>query len=101
MKLSEKGLLKILDGCYFDEEYDEYVLPSINRKENLFEIQDTTFEQDDFTGAVILTVEEAQAIRSKLHDLLLFAKGKDHYQSNVKKDLSLLWGRIIQAEKSK
>lgn len=56
--------------------------------------------QDDFEDCVMLSVEEAQAIRSKLCDLLLFAKGKDRYQSNVKKDLSLLWGRIIQAEKN-
>lgn len=71
---------------------DDLVVDYLERKE---------LKPEDFTGVVILSVEEAQAIRSKLCDLLLFAKGKDHYQSNVRKDLSLLWGRIIQAEKSK
>ena len=62
MKLSKKGLLKILDACYFDKDYDQYVLRSLNRKENLFEIQDTTFEADDFKDSVILSVEEAKEI---------------------------------------
>ena len=62
MKLSDKGLLKILDDCYFDDDYDEYVLRSINRKQNLFEIQNITFEPNDFQDCAILTLEEAQVI---------------------------------------
>ena len=44
MELSEKGLLKILDDCYFDDDYDQYVLRSINRKENLLNEKNRKFQ---------------------------------------------------------
>ena len=93
MKLNEKGLLKILNACYVDEDYDEYVLRSLNRKENLFEIQDTAFEQDDFQDVIILTLEEAK----KISDALEWVDGY-MYSYAYKKDIEDFNKRIEQAQ---
>ena len=105
MKLSKKGLLKILDACYFDEDYDQYVLRSLNRKENLFEIQDTTFEANDFQDTVILTVDEASEVWDSLVNLVSYVESIDGGMSVLVRDgqrnIDLIRNRVKKAEGNK
>ena len=91
MKLSEKGLGKLYNSkaCYYDNETEEEVV-ALSYFEHVFE-----FEPDDFRDAVILSVEEAQAVLNtyaQVHSKLN-AYGKAFYES--------LKSQIEQAEKQK
>lgn len=98
MKLSEKGFHKVLRTCRFDEDRATYVLKySEANKDYFFEVQGTKFESDDFTGAVILTTEEAKAIAYKLGYLMaLTTQSKTEKETQELTDM--LWWRIEQAE---
>ena len=62
MKLSEKGLGKLYNSkaCYYDPDTEEEVV-ALSYFEHVFE-----FDQDDFQGAVVLSLEEAKALLRRI-----------------------------------
>lgn len=101
MKLSANGIEKIHHNC----RRMTYIIAGESGKpgdytqyEGLAGAEDLEFESDDFTGAVILTAEEAKAIAYKLGYL-----GALTTQSKTEKETleltDMLWWRIEQAEK--
>lgn len=73
-------------NCWNGKSIDDLVVDYLERKE---------LKPEDFTGAVILTVEEAKAIQEKLNTFLICAKPR--YEKLMKKDINLLSKRIEQA----
>lgn len=94
MKLSEKGYDKIYSskGSYNDFETGEAVVDLLWLRD------DIEFDQDDFEGAIVLTVEEAIEILDYLSYLHLRG-GKDSFLRELEKCNQNLYERIEQAEK--
>ena len=95
MKLSEKGVKKVSTNCknVMVINSDEFFPPTILEGAEKLE-----FDQSDFTGAVVLTVEEAKRVQSALHELLRNSNDKNS------REWLTYWmvnGRIEQAEMSK
>lgn len=100
MKLSEKALKKIED----EMERGEYQIPcGYENVEgmSIYHLEEYEFEPDDFTGAVILTIEEAKQVKTFLDDAIkLHDKGIVVIQSTGFNTIQLIKDRIKQAEKS-
>ena len=95
MKLSEKGVEKISKNCknVMVIGTDDFFPPTIlEGAENL------EFDQSDFTGAVVLTVEEAKDIKLQLNNLAFITE--EHFRCKpIYKLLNLLRDRIEQSER--
>lgn len=94
MKLSKKGKDRLYGShnVFYDDDIEGDVVA-------LYELSEVwEFEPEDFTGAVVLTAEEAKAIAYKLGYL-----GALTTQSKTEKETleltDMLWWRIEQAEK--
>ena len=95
MKLSEKGLKRLLDVAFDGDEFYQ---------SNALQIE---FEPDDFVGGccqngkghVTLTVEEARAIKERLSDLMLVA-GSDRYRKVVQRSLDAIISSLNQIEQA-
>ena len=98
MKLSKKGFKKIISTCKFDDAIATYTLNfSSPDKDYCFEVQGTSFKSNDFEDCVMLTVEEARAIKERLSDLMLVA-GSDRYRKVVQRSLDAIISSLNQIE---
>lgn len=99
MKLSEKGLRKILRTCKFDEDRSTYVLKHSEAIEDYyFEIEESNFESNDFEDCVMLTVKEVKEILQSSYDVFSYSECPCIHQDNALKVQALLKGKIEEAE---
>ena len=97
MKLSEKGVEKVSRNCknVMVIGTDDFFPPTIlEGAENL------EFDQSDFTGAVVLTVEEAEGIYETINEAKAFLWNRHGIPLSKagQKDFDTLRERIKQAE---
>lgn len=89
MKLSAKGIFQALNAVTV-EEHKEVTIKKMDAIE---------FDQDDFEGAVVLTVEEAKEIQDQLAQCSHYIE-HDFITSMNDKMIDKLEERIEQAEKN-
>lgn len=89
MKLSKKGLMRLLDVAFDGDEFYQA---------NALEVE---FEPGDLEDCVMLTVKEAKEILQSSYDVLSWARVGPTHMNNALNVQELLKYRIEQAEASK
>ena len=95
MKLSEKGENRLYNSknVFYDDDIEGDVVA-------LWELSKVwEFEPDDFTGAVVLTVEEAKVLLNSISVTSTIKDDRLWNRKTISDSLTLLLNRIEQAEK--
>ena len=95
MKLSEKGENRLYNSknVFYDDDIEGDVVA-------LWELSKVwEFEPDDFTGAVVLTIEEAKVLLNSISVMSTIKDDRLWTRKTISDSLTLLLNRIEQAEK--